>query len=98
MTNNHGEQECRDLQRHNNGNERTNFAQRSGYPAASGIRERPPAISFNAVEIPNTEIPTNAEDLWPFPLVNEPVASFDSSGLFGAFRASAARGLGGRLS
>ena len=94
MTSNHDEEECRVLQKHSR-NERANWVQRSGHPAVHDTREQPPAICFNAVDALNTKNPSKAEHLWPLPPTNEPVTSFDDSGLFGAFGGADGEGNGG---
>ena len=86
------QEECRALQQRNQ--QTANFAQWSGYPPATATREHPPAISFNALEAPKANHP-QADNLWPSAPTNKPIASFDSSGLFGAFKGADGEDAGG---
>ena len=84
----HSDAECRiqvELQK----NESTNFASHSCCSAVLSARDPPldcdsegPCVSITAAEAPAAN---EKEGFWPFGPKDEPVASFDSSGLFGAF-------------
>ena len=94
MTSNHDAEECRVLKKHSR-DERANWVGRLGHPVVRDTRKQPPAICFNAVEPLNTKTLSKTEHLRPLAPTNEPVTSFDCSGLFDAFAGADGEGIGG---
>ena len=98
----HSDDTCCRQQKKMGNNSSTNCAnQGSDYSAVLTASDPPPGsnikeqgISLVAVKRPAREEPPKEKSLWPFSLIGEAVASFDTSGLFSGFEGTTSENTG----